>query len=221
MNIERRFFALANTDEPKKYLRIEHRSGSDGLGAKPWFVGYAARFGVDSLDGAVGEFTERIRPGAFRKVVEKSMCRALWNHNDDYPLAKYPNNLILAEDEIGLRFECPVSRAQYAIDLQHNIEDGIVEGNSFSFVCQKDSWHVDERGRHIRTIEEVGQLWDVGPVTYPAYGDGGLEVARRSFKAHVAEVEKIIEPRNDPRRAQYRERAANLRGWLKANGVRV
>jgi len=223
--IERRVFSFpARGSDATKFLRVERRAAADGT-ERPWIVGYASVWGVPSLDGAVGEFTERVAPRAFTKALERQdaggvICRALWNHNDNFPLGRYPSTLHLAQDDEGLRFEFPVSRASYAADLLGNIEDGIVQGNSYSFVCSRDSWSVDREGRHLRTVEEVSDLWDVGPVTYPAFGDHGLEVARRSFQQHLAAAAPPPEPPSAAAMRRARERRLELAEWLRKHGAR-
>lgn len=222
MQLERRYFAFDTTGESRdKFLRVEQRAVGDET--RSYIVGYAARFNVDSLDGAVGDFVERIEPGAFQIVSDANernaplMCKALWNHNDDMPLAAYPDSLRLWVDDHGLGFEFPVSRASYARDLQTNIEDGIVKGNSFAFMVDRENggeeWSVDKQGRSIRTLKRVSLLPDVGPCTYPAYGEGDLDVARRSFSAFRAtRSRKVIDL------SPYRARHAELAKFLKANG---
>lgn len=222
MEIERRHFAFATAgDDRSKFLRVEKRS--IGGEQRSYVVGYAARFGIDSLDGAVGDFVERIEPGAFQLVTEANsrgsdlMCKALWNHNDDMPLGAYPDTLKLWEDDIGLGFEFPVSRASYARDMLVNIEDGIVKGNSFTFAVDRANggaeWSVDSRGRSIRTIKRVSLLLDVGPCTYPAYGEGDLDVAKRSFSAfREKRTQKVFDL------SPWKARQAELAKFLKQHG---
>lgn len=222
MQLERRYFAFATTGEDRsKFLRVERRMENGETRA--YIKGYAARFGVDSLDGAVGDFIERIEPGAFSIVDDANerraplMCKALWNHNDDMPLASYPESLRLWQDNHGLGFEFPVSRASYARDLQANIEDGIVRGNSFAFLVDRENggeeWTVDRDGRSIRTLKRVSMVPDVGPCTYPAYGEGDLDVARRSFAAfRKAKARRVIDL------SPWRSRHSDLSGFLKSNG---
>lgn len=232
--VERRFFVASADDageEQKELplLRVERRAKADGGDSEgtPWIVGYAARFGVDSLDGAVGEFTERIDPSAFSLVSERRgrkkplMTRALFNHNSDMPLARYPETLSLSVDDIGLRYEFPVPDTTYGKDLLALVEGGIVRGSSFAFVIAKDGeqWSVDDSGRHIRTITRVADLFDVGPVTYPAYGDGGLEVAKRSFAFHVEQRSQQAAAYAE-KMAEVRSRQAKLVEWLSANAAR-
>lgn len=229
-NIERRFVAIECDAAEMPLLRIERRATGDGDTKTPYIVGYAARFGVDSLDGAVGEFTERISPNAFGLVSERRgrknplMTRALFNHNSDMPLARYPDTLSLSVDDVGLRYEFPVPDTTYGKDLLALIEGGIVRGSSFAFILARDGeeWSVDENGRHIRTITRVADLMDVGPVTYPAYGDGGLSVAKRSFDTHRQQsVEQAqAAARINERLAEVRSRGTNIAEWLSQNGAR-
>jgi phage head maturation protease len=104
------------------------------------------------------------------------------------------------------------------------IEGGIVRGSSFAFTIARDGeqWTVDENGRHIRTITRVGDLFDVGPVTYPAYGDGGLDVARRSFDTQARKAQKRAEAtvKLALRTTELKAKHADLTEWLKANAAR-
>lgn len=185
--IERRsLYEEETADMP--LLRVESRS-DDGGPESRWIVGYAAKFGVNSLD--LGEFTERIAPDAFGIVAERRgrkkplETRALWNHDANYPLARYPGTLRMNVDEIGLRYEFRVPDTTYGRDLASNIEAGIVRGSSFSFQIAPggESWSVED-GRSIRTVTKIDTLIDVGPVTFPAYPDADVSVAKRSFDAY-------------------------------------
>ena len=175
-DVERRFVAVESEDAALPLLRIEKRASKDSDTEQQFIVGYAARFGVDSLAGAVGDFTERIDPRAFGIVSERRgrknplMTRALFNHDSNMPLARYPDTLSLTVDDIGLRYEFQVPDTTYGRDLASNIEAGIVRGSSFSFQIAPggESWSVEE-GRSVRTVTKIDTLIDVGPVTYPAY----------------------------------------------------
>ena len=61
---------------------------------------------------------------------------------------------------------------------------GDITQSSFAFRVESDSW--DERdGRDIRTIEKVARLFDVSPVSIPAYPDANdLAIAKRSRMIH-------------------------------------
>lgn len=216
--IERRsVYETEQTDLP--LLRIETRSEDET--ESRWIVGYAAKFDVDSLD--MGEFTERIAPGAFSIVSERRgrktplETRALWNHDPNYPLARYPQTLRMTVDEVGLRYEFPVPDTTYGRDLANTIEAGIVRGSSFSFVVAQggESWEKVD-GRNVRMINKISELYDVGPVTYPAYPDSTTGVAKRSFDAFLARQHDKAETRETLRAA-----TRSLREYLKKHGREV
>jgi HK97 family phage prohead protease len=195
-------------------LRIETRSQDDAAESR-WIVGYAAKFGVNSLD--LGEFTERIHPDAFGLVSERRgrkkplETRALWNHDANFPLARYPGTLTMSVDEIGLRYEFPVPDTSYGRDIAANIEAGIVRGSSFSFQIAQggESWSV-ENGRSVRTVTKIDSLIDVGPVTFPAYPDADAKVAKRSYDAFLQS--QAVKP------YAATVKASELREYLKKHG---
>jgi HK97 family phage prohead protease len=219
--IERRALVLEEAESDQPLLRIESRSEGDES-ATDWVVGYAARFGVNSLD--LGEFTERISPEAFGLVSErrgrkkKLETRALFNHDANMPLARYPKTLHLYVDDIGLRYEFPVPDTSYGRDVASNIRSGIIKGSSFSFTVANggDEWTMED-GRSIRTIKAVDSLIDVGPVTYPAYPDADVAIARRSFDVFRREHETRASKARAQREA-VRQTVDFYRGYLRQHG---
>jgi HK97 family phage prohead protease len=215
-NIERRSLAIDEIESAVPLLAVESRS-EDGA-EREWVVGYAAKFGVNSLD--LGDFIERIDPGAFGLVAERRgrrkplETRALWNHDPNYPLARYPGTLKLSVDDVGLRYEFPVPDTSYGRDLAANIQAGIVRGSSFSFTVPSggDSWAVED-GRSVRTIQRVDSLLDVSPTTFPAYPDTDVKVAQRSYDAFRQERRQHEEARK-----YLADRAAFFRDVLRQHG---
>ena len=215
MAVERRsLYEEESTDLP--LLRIESRS-EDGAESQ-WIVGYAAKFGVNSLD--LGDFVERIDPQAFGIVAERRgrkkplETRALWNHDPNFPLARYPGTLRMNVDDIGLRYEFPVPDTTYGRDLAANIEAGIVRGSSFSFQIAPggEAWSVED-GRSIRTVTKIDTLIDVGPVTFPAYPDADVTVAKRSYDAF-----RVAREANNAKRLAVVSKASALREYLATHG---
>jgi len=216
--VERRSLLIEeNADAAVPMLAVEKRS-IEGEGEREYIVAYAARFGVRSL--LLGDFYERIDPAAFSIVSErrgrkkKLETRALFNHDSNYPLARYPRTLSLTVDDVGLRYEFPVPDSTYGRDLANNIRDGIVLGSSFAFTVAPggDSWAIED-GQSVRTIRSVDSLIDVGPCTYPAYGDGGLEVAQRSLEQFRQQREAVV-----AKRVQSAAKAAEFREYLRQHG---
>lgn len=153
-------------------------------GQPPRIVGYAAVFNKPSLD--LGGWRETIRPGAFRKVLEAGPdVRALVDHDPTRILARSAaKTLMLREDDKGLYVEILPADTQVGRDILTSIERGDVTGMSFSFRTQTDDWHMED-GEPMRELLEVAELYDVGPVTFPAYPD--TQVAVRSLEGWKAE----------------------------------
>jgi HK97 family phage prohead protease len=216
-NIERRALAIDEVESAVPLLAVESRS-EDGTD-RQWIVGYAAKFGVNSLE-LEGQFVERLDPGAFGIVAERRgrkrplETRALWNHDPNYPLARFPGTLRMNVDEVGLRYEFPVPDTSYGRDLAANIAAGIVRGSSFSFQVAPggEAWSVED-GRSIRTVTKIDSLIDVGPVTFPAYPDADVTVARRSFDAF-----RVSQFANSERAIAAAKKAASLREYLRTHG---
>lgn len=153
---------------------IRSNEGNDS----PKITGYAAVFNKDSED--LGGFIERIKPGAFKNSLKSSDTRALFNHDSNYPLGRVSaGTLRLKEDKNGLLMEIDPPETQYARDLMVSIERGDVREQSFGFTVISDTWENLDKDIAMRTINEIGELFDVSPVVFPAYPD--TDVAIRSL----------------------------------------
>lgn len=135
--------------------------------------GYAAMFGM--VSGDLGGFREQIAPGAFKRSInDKADVRALWNHDPNFVLGRSQSDtLALSEDDKGLKVTITPPNTQWANDLMVSIERGDVSQMSFGFRVVKDSWQTDDR-QNLRTLEEV-DLFDVSPVTFPAYPQTSIQ----------------------------------------------
>ncbi len=154
-------------------------------GALPKIEGYAAVFNSDSEDMG---FIERIKPGAFKGALKISDTRALFNHDPNYILGRQSNGtLTLTEDKKGLHMSVQPPDTQLVRDMILTpIERGDINQQSFGFTIEADSWKGLDTDKPVRTIEKVRELFDVSPVTFPAYQD--TEVALRSLSAAKGEL---------------------------------
>lgn len=158
-------------------MNIDMKIESRGDGP-PRISGYAAVFNKDSEDMG---FREVIKPGAFKKALRKSDVRALFNHDANLIFGRTGVNLTLKEDNAGLYMTVdPIPTETYRM-VSENIAAGLVTQQSFAFTVAKDEWDDDYTRR---TIHEIEQVYDVSPVTYPAYAD--TTVALRSRDAAKA-----------------------------------
>lgn len=154
-------------------VSLEYRSFSiapeveeRGDGGLPKLRGHAAVF--NSLSEPMFGFREQIAPGAFAESIGKDDVRALWNHDTGHVLGrKSAGTLILTEDERGLAVDIKPPPTTWARDLLISIQRGDVTQMSFGFRVLTDSW-AKRDGEEIRTLEKV-QLFEVSPVTFPAY----------------------------------------------------
>jgi HK97 family phage prohead protease len=150
--------------------------------------GYAAVFNKPSED--FGGWHERISPGAFSDVLDDNAV-ALFNHDMNYVLGRNGVNVTISQDDNGLKYRVKLPDTSFAKDLRQLIKDGIIHQSSFAFTVKEQEWkEPEQKGQpYVRTIKKVKRLYDVSPVTTPAYPDAS--VGARSFdekvKQHGAE----------------------------------
>ena len=170
-------------------LGVEERAEGDA--AKPVIVGYAAVFNTPTDIG--GYFREQIRSGAFGPALSGSDVHALFNHDDNVVLGRMKaGTLRLAEDAKGLRVEIDPPDTQDARDLMAKMKRGDIDQMSFAFTMRggKQEWDESE-DPPMRTIVQVGELYDVSVVTRGAYpttevGIRSLDGARKERREHDA-----------------------------------
>lgn len=147
---------------------------------KRLLTGHAAVFNQLSEElGWLYSFREKIAPGAFADVLTDDV-RALFNHDENLILGRTTNGTLrLSEDEVGLYVEIDPPDTQLGRDLLLSIRRGDVNQMSFAFTIKSETWENVEDHNVIRTINKVERLYDVSPVTYPAYPQTDIS-ARRS-----------------------------------------
>jgi hypothetical protein len=157
---------------------IEIRKAGD----KNMLAGHAALY--DSMSRDLGGFKEVIKPGAFRRAIEeKQDVKALWNHDSGVVLGRTTSGTLrIAEDDKGLAIEIDLPNTTAAADLRELIARGDVDQMSFAFITRLDEWTeriVDGRMSVVRELQDV-DLYDVSPVTFPAYEE--TDIAVRAFE---------------------------------------
>lgn len=161
-------------------------------------IGYGAVFyreGEAGTEYQLGKgVVERVDAKAFDKALQRGDdVRALFNHEPDHLLGRSTSGTLrLAVDGDGLRYEIDLPDTQAGRDVATSIERGDLSGSSFSFNVERADWQ-EENGRDVRVIRDV-RLFDVGPVTFPAYtatstalrsegDDAEAEAERAAWKA--------------------------------------
>lgn len=184
----------------RRFVKTEFRVSAENEPAK--ISGYGAVFNSRSEDlGYYQELREEIDPHAFDSVVAtRPDVRGLFNHSADYVLGRTTaGTMRLTIDARGLAYEIDPPDTQLARDLMVSMRRGDISGSSFSFVCKRDQWTENEDGSVTRRILEIGDLYDVGPVTYPAYP--ASSAGARSLPASMpAEMRSRFEARQKQQR---------------------
>lgn len=177
---------ILRTGEERRTYTVELRADTPE-GGKPVMRGIAAMF--NSMSEDLGGFREQIAPGAFKSALGNSDVRALFNHDPSMILGRtVSGTLRLSETDQGLEFECDAPDTSYARDLMESMKRGDISQCSFGFSvdCGGDTWQKDDAGQWTRTIHVVSRLYDVSPVTYPAYPE--TSCAMRSLEKIRAET---------------------------------
>jgi len=171
--------------------KVEFRADGDARR----IVGYAAKFDRDSQPLGWSGFIERIAPGAFKKTIKEADVRALFNHEPNIVLGRNKaGTLDLSEDATGLRYEIePDMGNTQTADVVRMIERGDVSQSSFGFEVVKVEWVYPQADDEplLRILREV-KLWDVSPVTFPAYLDTEVEV-KKALRGLALEVSRPVD----------------------------
>jgi len=191
----------------EKQIRLtqsdEGQLRTDTVDEKLFFQGYASIFNRTT---DLGYFVESIHPEAFNSALARQDdVRALFNHDTNLILGRTKSGTLrLSVDEIGLVSKIEIPDTTLGRDLKVYIERGDISQMSFGFVIEKEEKRgmVDEKPWY--EIQQV-RLFDVSPVTFPAYEQTSIEVTR-SLESRTAD---IVE-RENRFRSVYKLRARKI-----------
>jgi len=172
----------------------------------------------------VRRVVERILPGAFDKVLKskKTDVRVLRNHNPDNLLGRTKSGTarVFTDANDNLAYETELPDTTMGRDTREQLRRGDLSGSSFAFTIGDETFKDEGEVRAVE-IKRVEALYDVGPVTYPAYSSTAAgvrsgdpsEVLKR-MEAWEAEQDKVNELETaeavkaaEAKRAEYEERA--------------
>jgi HK97 family phage prohead protease len=122
----------------------------------------------------LGGFKERVDPGFADDVLASNPdIRGLFNHNPDLVLGRTASGtMIVTKREHGVMYDIDPADTSYARDLRVSLERGDVNQSSFAFRLAQGgcTWEEDpESDLLLRTLTKASGLYDMSPVTYPAY----------------------------------------------------
>lgn len=160
------------------------------VGGLQHITGHAAVF--DQLSDNLGGYREKVDPGAFGDLSQVDV-RSLYNHDFNYVLGRTKSGTLkVSTDKTGLYYDAQPPDTQWARDLLVTIGRGDVDQSSFQFSTLRDDWEYGEK-EDVRTLLEV-ELWDVSPVTFPAYPQTDTQLRYAFHKAGLdyEGMERII-----------------------------
>lgn len=185
-----------------------------GDGTMPRIVGMASVFYRSTDPGTeyeLGEgYYERIMPSAFdRAISDKHDVRGLFNHDANCILGRTSSGTMrITKTPDGLRYEIDPPNTQAGRDIVESVRRGDVTGSSFSFVA-REVRHREERGAVYREVHSV-DLFDVGPVTFPAYTSASVGCRMKGDDGAADEELRLFRLERENHEKQKRDADARL-----------
>lgn len=157
----------------------------------------------------LGWYDEVIERGALDTTDLKDV-RLLVNHNVDMiPLARSRNNtanstmqLTVDDDGLVIRADLDTENNNDAKSLYSAVERSDIDGMSFMFTVDKDSWDDVDTDHPVRHVRSIRRVYEVSAVTFPAYSQtsiqarglsealDGAKESLESEKARIREIER-------------------------------
>jgi len=176
-----------STEDQVRQMSFDVAPNEDGL----TLDGYGAVFNEwTSIEDQYGEYRERIAPGAFRRTLGQRMPILQFDHGAHPLIGSIPLGRItsIVEDDHGLRVKARLSDNWLVQPVRDAIRDGGITGMSFRFRITDETWGRGQDGMEERTIREV-QLYEVGPVVFPAYEQTSVGVRSRHVLSALEDAE--------------------------------
>lgn len=141
---------------------------------------------------AFGQLTKRdgryiaFAPGAFDAALASSDTRAFVNHDTTLLLGRRSNGTVrVTADAKALRTEIDLPNTTYANDLRALVERGDLTEFSFGVNGGEITRSTAADGLPLHTFTSVGELFDVSPVSVPAFAGTSAQLHSRPFGAGV------------------------------------
>jgi len=166
----------------RRTFNIEHRATADGVKK---IGGMAAVYDTPTN---MGWYVEMIKPGFFDGIRTGSTA-CLKNHDPNLVLGRTANNTLkLTFSAAGLDYESTVPNTTIGADTYEEVRSGYIYQSSFAFTVAEQTWRQAQPSEFsgvfpqdiiekltyggvidVRELTKGAELYDVSPVTYPAY----------------------------------------------------
>lgn len=150
-------------------VRLDENGNAGIYGLAAPFYDGTQRTEFILFDDGTHRVVERIHPEFFDAAIDRGDdVRALYNHDANFVLGRTEaQTLTLTRTERGLEYAVPNPPASRA-DVVEALQRGDVDGSSFAFTI--DAEEVTQDGdTTVIELRQIGKLYDVGPVAFPAY----------------------------------------------------
>lgn len=168
----------------------------------------------------MGWYIEVIKKGFFDGI-DTSQTAALKNHDPNLVLGRTANGTLMLKDTPdGLDYEAIVPDTQIGRDTYEEVKNGYIYQSSFAFTAKEVVWREVDRTElagkiddtvldrmayngkiDVREMVKGNKLYDVSPVTYPAYADATSEARSAYLKE---ERSKFITRESDEERMKIK-----------------
>lgn len=156
----------------------------------------------------LGWYDEIIAPGALDKTDLKDV-RFLVNHNTDMiPLARSRRNnknstmqmTVVPDTGMFIRVDLDTENNSDARNLYSAVQRGDIDGMSFMFIVDEDSWEDEKTDHPVRTVRSIKRVLELSAVTFPAYSQTfiqarglseALDGAKESLESAKARAEAV------------------------------
>jgi len=144
----------------------------------------------------LGWFYEYIDADAVRDA-DFNGAVAYFNHDANFVLGSLDNrtlSLDVSRDDVVYHIDAPTTNTIRDLVIAP-IERGDVRGSSFMFTIANkgDEWEEKSDGTIIRYVKKIERVYEMGPVSMPAYRQTTTDLAKRSFDQWIETVRKSEE----------------------------
>lgn len=153
-------------------VRIAHEIRAASDNEQMIVEGYAALFNTRTQ--LYTWLFEEIAPGAFADALNQADTVLQINHNEDLVLSRMDiaiDPLEIFEDSKGLFYRGKLRDTELSRHYWTMIKDGIIRQSSFMFNIEAYERTELNDYQDLRRITKVKKLYDVAPVTRPAYNE--------------------------------------------------
>lgn len=161
----------------------------------------------------LGFFYEFIDPDSLRETNFDDAV-SLFNHDSNYVLGAFRNKTLqidITREAVKYRDIPPPTDTIRDLVLT-TIDLGYVRGSSFMFTIAKngEEWEENSDGTYTRYVKKIERVYEMGPVTMPAYSQTTTDIAKRSFDDWIKEFRKKEEVKETYFRRELAKRSLEI-----------